>query len=133
MKKIKCACVIDDDPICTYWTKKMMDELMFSEDTLIYENGQDALEGLKNIIDRGEQLPEVILLDLNMPIMDGWDFLEDFVKLPNHSKGNVHVYIVSSSVAQQDLERAKKFDVVNNYILKPLTHKELTQILKAVA
>ena len=79
MKKIKCACVIDDDPICTYWTKKMMDELMFSEDILIFENGQDAIEGLKNIIARGEQLPEVILLDLNMPIMDGWDFLEDFV------------------------------------------------------
>lgn len=133
MKKIKRACVIDDDPIYTYWTKKIMDELQFSEDILIFENGQDAIEGLKKITQRGEKLPKVILLDINMPIMDGWDFLEDFVKLPNNNKDKVYVYIVSSSVAQQDLERVKEFDVVHNYILKPLTHRELSEILKSVA
>ena len=127
MKKIKCACVIDDDPICTYWTKKMMDELMFSEDILIFENGQDAIEGLKNIIARGEQLPEVILLDLNMPIMDGWQFLESYRQVkPGKSPT---IYMVSSSVAPEDVERARQTSEINDYIVKPITRDKLGEAL----
>ncbi|UJH66082.1 response regulator [Allomuricauda sp. SCSIO 65647] len=132
MKRIKRACVIDDDPIYTYWAKKIMGELKFSESILVFENGYDAIKGLKEITEKGEKLPEVILLDLNMPIMDGWDFLEDFIKLPHHNEDKVYVYIVSSSIAQRDLERAKDFDIVHNYILKPLTIKKLDGILKSV-
>ncbi len=109
-----------------------MGELKFSESILVFENGYDAIKGLKEITERGEKLPEVILLDLNMPIMDGWDFLDDFIKLPNHNEDKVYVYIVSSSIAQRDLERAKDFDIIHNYIVKPLTIKKLNDILKSV-
>ncbi|NNE76375.1 MAG: response regulator [Pricia sp.] len=129
MTKIKSTCIIDDDPIFIYGTQRLMQEENFSETIIVFNNGQDAIDGLHEMTDRGENLPSVILLDLNMPIMNGWEFLEDFVKIPNLNRENVTVYIISSSVDPRDLERIKNYEVVNNYILKPLTPQDLHAIL----
>jgi len=129
MNKIKSACIIDDDPIFVYGTKRIMKEIDFSDTIIVYNNGQDAIEGLIKMKEEGEALPPVIFLDLNMPIMNGWEFLEDFLKIPNQNREQVTVYIISSSVDPRDLERVKKYKVVNNYILKPLSPKDLHSVL----
>lgn len=129
MTKIKSTCIIDDDPIFIYGTQRLMQEENFSETIIVFNNGQDAIDGLYEMTERGENLPSVILLDLNMPIMNGWEFLEDFVKIPNLNRESVTVYIISSSVDPRDLERIKNYEVVNNYILKPLTPQDLLAIL----
>ncbi|WP_343488191.1 response regulator [Allomuricauda sp. d1] len=131
-KKIKTTWVIDDDEIYLFWTTKMIRELELSENILVYHDGQQAIEELKAINTAGEKFPEVILLDINMPIMNGWDFLEEFVKIPHQNDTKVLVYVVSSSIAQEDLERAKQFDVVHNYILKPLTVEQLKEVMAVV-
>lgn len=131
MKKIEICCIIDDDPIFIYGTKRIMKEVDFSQEILVYNNGEEAIDGLTEISKLGEPMPEVIFLDLNMPIMNGWEFLEEFEKLPNHNKQKTIIYIISSSVDPRDLERVKNYKQVNNYILKPITPNDLETIILA--
>jgi len=133
MKKIESTCIIDDDDIIIYGVKRIMKEIDFCDDILVFNNGQDAIDAFLNITAQGKKLPSVIFLDLNMPIMNGWEFLDDFMKIPNHNRENVIVYIISSSVDPRDVERVKNYDMVHNYILKPITPLDLKNILVAVA
>lgn len=129
MRKISISCIIDDDPIFVFGTKKVMKEVDFCDDILVYHNGEEAINGLKSMVKRGEQLPNLLFLDLNMPIMDGWDFLEDFIAIPNHNRKDVFVYIISSSIDANDFIRARNYEIVNNYILKPVTPEDLIFVL----
>ena len=132
MKKIEKVCIIDDDPIFIYGTKRLMAEIDFYDEVVIFQDGQDAIDGLNAITENGETFPSVILLDLNMPIMNGWEFLESFTKIPNDNSEKVVVYIVSSSVDPRDLERIKNYKVVNNYILKPISKEDLRTVLENI-
>ncbi|ADY28918.1 MULTISPECIES: response regulator [Cellulophaga] len=129
MNKIFSACIIDDDPIFVYGTKRIMKEVGFSEEIEVFENGLDAIEELtqKSIVEK--KLPRLIFLDLNMPIMNGWEFLDDFVKIPEAIRKDVVIYIVSSSIDPRDIERVKTYDIVTDYILKPVTPKDLKNML----
>jgi len=130
MKKLKDVCIIDDDHIFIYGIKRLMKEVNFGEDILVYENGKEALNGLKLHSEAGKQLPSIIFLDLNMPIMNGWDFLDDFCKINASELNNTVVYIISSSVDPRDLVRIKSYSIVKDYILKPVTANDLEVIQK---
>ena len=106
-----------------------MKEVNFSENIIVYTNGQDAIDGLNDMINNGDKMPSVIFLDLNMPIMNGWDFLEDFVQIPHNNREEVLIYIISSSIDPRDLEQIKSYEVVNNYILKPVVREDLHTVL----
>ena len=81
MKKIKNLALVDDDDIFVYLTKKTIEQTNLVENIKVFTNGKSAFEFLLKNANNLELLPEIILLDLNMPIMDGWQFLEEFVKL----------------------------------------------------
>lgn len=130
MRKINMSCIIDDDPIFVYGTKKVMKEVNFCDDVMVFHNGQDAINGLKELALANKELPSLIFLDLNMPIMDGWDFLDDFITIPNNNREKVHVYVISSSIDANDFIRARNYEVVNNYILKPITPDDLISVLR---
>lgn len=127
MKKIDIACIIDDDPIFVFGTKKIMEMTNFCKSIIVYENGKEAYESLKAIIIANEQQPDVILLDLNMPVWDGWQFLDEFIKIPNEK--TITIYIITSSVDPADVEKAKKYDAISSYIVKPITTFQLKKIL----
>ncbi|AXT51208.1 response regulator [Aquimarina sp. BL5] len=127
MKRIDIACVIDDDPIFVFGIKKVMQLINFCEGIMVFKNGQDALNNLRAIISAKEKLPDVILLDLNMPILDGWQFLDEFVKIPCEKE--ILIYVVSSSVDPEDVLRAKSFDGVSDYIVKPISVAKLKEVL----
>lgn len=131
MEIIQNCCIIDDDPIFIYGTKRVMKEVGFSKNIIVYDNGKEAIDGLSKISEAEELLPEVIFLDLNMPIMNGWEFLDEFDKLPNHNLKKTIIYIISSSVDPRDLERVKNYKQVSNYILKPIRPNDLQSILRA--
>jgi len=133
MRKVKNCCIIDDDPIFIYGTKRIMKEIEFSEKLTIYNNGEDALNGLKESFKLTKYLPEIIFLDLNMPIMNGWEFLDQFSEFPDHNNAKTIIYIISSSVDPRDLERVKNYKLVNNYILKPITPNDLEFVLNITA
>ncbi len=132
MKKIDKICIIDDDSILVYGMKLMMNEVDFCEEVLEYSDGLDAIEGLASIVNKGEPLPSIIFLDLNMPIMDGWEFLDDFIKTPNYNLDDVVIYIISSSVDPRDREKANEYEIVKGYILKPVTTNDFSAIQDAI-
>ncbi|WP_405412223.1 response regulator [Maribacter sp. Asnod1-A12] len=129
MKKVKLCCIIDDDPIFVYGTKRIIKEIDFSESIIVYNNGQDALDGLMQACIANEPLPDVIFLDLNMPILNGWEFLDEFKECKSKRSEKIIIYIISSSVDPRDLEKVKDYEQVDTYILKPITPDDLTKIL----
>ncbi|MBQ4818469.1 response regulator [Aquimarina sp. MMG016] len=130
MRKIDIACIIDDDPIFVFGVKKIMELIGFCESVMVFRNGNEALNNLKAIISAHEKLPDVILLDLNMPILDGWQFLDEFIKIP--CKKKIMIYIVSSSVDPEDTLKAKSYERVSDYIVKPVTVQKLKDILSDI-
>lgn len=120
MPKFNHVCVIDDDPIYTYLTEKVMKMVDFSNYTEFFENGEVALNSLKPRLRSGRNLPDLILLDLNMPMLDGWQFLDEFIVASNTDK-KVTIHLVTSSIDPKDREKAEKYSVVDKYIVKPIT------------
>ncbi len=132
MGKLNSSCIIDDDDIFIYGTKKIMKRIDFCDEILVFNNGQEAIDGLKLLVAQNKKLPNVIFLDINMPIMDGWEFLEDFIKIPNNNRDHVTIYIISSSIDPMDIQKVQMYGLVNNYILKPIRIEDLEKVLNDI-
>ena len=133
MGRIKRVCLIDDDHIFVYGAKRLMREFDFFEDLSVFNNGQDALDHFEVQSQTPETLPSVIFLDLNMPVMNGWEFLEAFLNLPGITSQDISIYIMSSSVDPRDLEKIQAHPYIKNYILKPLTTEDLENLSQEIA
>ena len=129
MKVKDSVCIIDDDHIFIYGVKRLMEETSFCDNLMVYQNGQDALEDLKDKATQGDNLPSIIFLDLNMPMMTGWEFLDEYLQIESKDPTTSKVYIVSSSIDPKDLLRIKDYSVIRNYILKPVTSDDLQNII----
>ncbi len=134
-QKMELACIIDDDKIYVNLVRKIIEIKKLSENLLIFKNGLEALEYFKIILTNmsEEKLPDIIFLDLNMPVMDGWEFLGEFIKIKNQFDKKITLYVVSSSIDPRDLERAKSFNLVTDYLIKPIELKKFEKIFDRVA
>lgn len=128
MNKIKLAYIIDDDEIIVYLTERILDEVQFCEKSETFSNGQLAIDRLKKAIAANEELPQVILFDINMPVMDGWEFLDEFIKLP--IKQPIPLFVFTSSINPSDKEKSMRYKQVRDYVQKPLTVHKLDKILR---
>lgn len=131
MKKIDIACIIDDDPIFVYGAKRILEIGKICHSILIYHDGKEAFDKLSQIILTNQKLPDLILLDINMPVWDGWQFLDEFVKIPIQQK--ITIFMVSSSIDPSDNERIKSYEAVSDFIIKPITVDKLLQSLSQAA
>ncbi|TYB80276.1 response regulator [Bizionia saleffrena] len=128
MKTINLICIIDDDPIFIFTAKKVLRLSDFGGDFLVFNNGEDAFNHLKPLYIDDTEVPDLIFLDLNMPIMDGWQFLDEFIKLKLSKV--VTLYIVSSSIDPVDIEKAKEYEKISGFIIKPIDKASLRKITK---
>lgn len=127
---INLICIIDDDPICIFAMKKLLKRNNFPEKYLIYKNGKEAIEAIEYKKKKLKQLPDIILLDINMPIMDGWQFLNVYEEL---NFGNlIPIHIMSSSIDEKDLDKAKNNALVKSYINKPFDSNSLKVIKELI-
>lgn len=131
-KKFRSVMLVDDNEIDNLINQKMLEASDIAENIHTYTGAKGALEFLKNMDKiaglRESALPEVIFLDIDMPLMDGFQFLEEFDKLSDTIKENCSVIMLTSSMNPQDLSKAKKSAYVKKYINKPLTQESLEKL-----
>jgi CheY-like chemotaxis protein len=118
--------LIDDDLVCNYLSEMLLTVEGFSTDIRTFASAEDALSLIKQ--DYPENVPEVIFLDLNMPLVSGWEFLEALSPYQEQLKGKCRIYILSSSIDQADIDRSKKCGLVCGFIQKPMDSKDVQGI-----
>ena len=132
MKKINSISVIDDDPITVFGIKKILASLNVCEKIETYSNGKEAIDAIKATINAEGELPEIIFLDINMPIMDGWQFLKEFISLPLKKK--IRINIITSSIDPYDKQNWEKYKVATHHLIdfrnKPIRRTEIEEITK---
>lgn len=130
MTKPFIICLIDDDDIYQFTFTRGLKSNKVAKKILVFSDGEEARDFMRDNVANTEVLPDVIFLDINMPVMDGWEFLEEFVKLKTKVQKKITIYMVSSSVDPADVERAKAISDVSDYLIKPVGESQLTQIIE---
>ena len=129
MKNPQIICLIDDDEIYQFTAQKSIESTGLAQKIIAFSDGQQALDYLtQNMVNVGE-LPDVVFLDINMPYLDGWGFLEGFKELDGKMGKEITIYMVSSSVLEEDIAKAKTFGKVKGYVIKPITPSKFSQVI----
>ena len=130
MGTVKNVFLIDDDATFVFLTKRIINTTGILTNISEFCDGQEAIQFLKANVNNVEVLPDIIFLDLSMPIMDGWEFLEEYALVePQIKKGN-RLYIFSSCISPHDIERAKQFSMVTDFIIKPLFKEKFIELIE---
>ena len=120
--------VIDDDTIYQIIVNKIIQRSEMFSAVSSFKNGRIAIDALQETLDKDTALPDIILLDINMPIMDGWEFMEEMALMKSKFNKQITVYIVSSSISIEDKNRSKTYADILGYLSKPVTINDLVLI-----
>lgn len=129
MTRFKSVLLVEDDPITILVCDRIIKMNTFSESVKSCENGKFAIDYLKELTNKPDGMPpEIIFLDINMPVMNGWDFLDEFEVLKPVLPHTPRIFILSSTVDPEDYKRAKSYPSVESFISKPLSKQSLDEI-----
>ena len=123
--------LVDDDPAMNYVNEFFIKHYHFCENVVVEQYPEDALEKMKAWVKTPEELPHLILLDLNMPVLSGYQLAKAFEsEIPNHLINEIKVYILSSSDVSKEINESMKLPFVKGYLPKPLKVEDLEKIFK---
>jgi CheY-like chemotaxis protein len=134
-KKLSCVLLIDDDEPTNYYNSLIIEETGCADHVQAVQSGQKALEYLTNSEDYPEYSncfpsPDLIFLDINMPAMNGWEFLDKYRELKKEHKGNTVLIMLTTSLFSEDVLKAIKIPEISGFESKPLTPEVIDGILK---
>ncbi|WP_299288556.1 response regulator [uncultured Mucilaginibacter sp.] len=127
MPNLKTIAVVDDDPIYIQALKNLFTSWKILNPVLFFENGKEVLDFIR--VKEAPALPDILLLDLNMPVMNGWAFMENFAPIATQLNKNISIYLVTSSIWEEDSKRAEKNPHIKELIVKPILQKKFREIL----
>ena len=125
---LKSVLLIDDDEATNFLHQLIIKKSGLTENINIARDGKEALRYLTSVIEGKHALPELIFLDINMPIMDGWEFLDEYQKLPLSGSNKPVLLILTASENPADEKRARDYLAVSGFLNKPLTVEVLQDI-----
>jgi len=126
--KIENILLIDDSEMDNYISEYIIAESNIAENINVFNSPIEALEYLEILQNTGEKFPEAIFLDINMPEMSGFSFLDEFSKFSAAIVARTSVFMLTSSNDARDISRALKYPVVKRYFVKPLTNDILHEL-----
>jgi CheY-like chemotaxis protein len=123
--------LVDDDEINNFISIKLIKKALLNTEIMACLNGKYAIEQLSDIQRKDpNKLPDYILLDINMPIMNGWEFLDEYKRLNLDPLGKSKIYIISSSVFSNDINKARSYPLVKDFISKPLNVEKIKELFE---
>ncbi len=122
--------LVDDDETTNYLNKRLLTRMEIADHIEVVTNGEEALTFLNTAITQGQPLPDLMFLDIKMPVMDGFEFLDQYHQLPENYQKCILVMMLTSSASFYDLEKLKKYNAVEQHISKPLEEAHVREILK---
>lgn len=130
VSKFNCILLVDDDDTTNFVNRMIINQSDCAHHIEIASNGQEAVDFLQSQPNGAFPQPELIFLDINMPIMDGWGFLEQYNQLNPEQKGQVVITMLTVSLHEGDQEKAEKQPMINEFMHKPLTKEKLQDIIQ---
>jgi CheY-like chemotaxis protein len=135
MKKLNCVLLVDDNDSDNFLHQLVIEQSGIAAKIEVASNGKEAIEFLKENWQNGSQensssQPDIIFLDINMPVMDGWEFLEAYQRLEDEQKGNIIIVMLTTSLNPADKIKADKISIINGYYYKPLTIEMVKEIMQ---
>lgn len=127
MNKFDLTYIVDDDAIFVSIFKKILSKIQNFSEIKHLKNGAIALSDIKKRFVNKQVFPDIIFLDLNMPVLDGWQFLEELEQLP--FKNQLAIYVISSTIDKREIKKCRKYKTVLNFIQKPTNESQLKAIL----
>lgn len=128
--KHKLACIIDDNPTHVFLNRKYLEYCQVQGPYLSYNNGKEAFDEIKHRAETNQELPDLILLDLHMPVWDGWNFLDEFTRLDLSKE--VTIFIVTNSEDEEDWKKAEQYNLKGRFFIKPISPQQLKKAIEAL-
>lgn len=130
MKKPVNILLVDDDDLFTFLFGEYMKECDFPVSVKQLNHGLLALNYLDELQQHEQQQPDIVFLDLSMPVMDGWEFIDEFSQWIKKTGKTIPLFIVSSSISPYDIERARSLKTVKDFIIKPASPEKIISLIK---
>jgi CheY-like chemotaxis protein len=126
IKQLECILLIDDDEPTNYLNKMTLEQMGCTRHIRVAQGGKAALEYLRS----GHPRPDLIFLDINMPAMDGWEFLEEYKKLPEERKADIVLIMLTTSLNPDDEIKTRAIPEISGFENKPLKQDRLESLLR---
>tara|TARA_R110000744_G_scaffold303541_1_gene412194 strand:- start:314 stop:730 length:417 start_codon:yes stop_codon:yes gene_type:complete len=130
MNDVLKTCIVDDDFIYRFAMVKTLESIKLPINTMLFSDGEQAINFILDNLNQENNFPDVIFLDIDMPIMDGFQFMEEYIKIKPRVGKKITIYMVSSSLDPVDIGRAQKISAISDYIVKPIGLVRLKTIIE---